>query len=95
MFGFVIIELEVFNQKILEEYKKLAPDIIKAFNGKLIVRGGQKIALEGNWNPERLIIIQFPSFETAKAWYDSEMYKEASIYRNKAAKTRMIIVEGV
>lgn len=95
MSGFVIIELEVFNQTILEEYKKLAPDTIKAFNGKLIVRGGQKIALEGDWNPERLVMIQFPTLERAKAWYDSEMYKEASVYRNKAAKTRMIIVEGV
>lgn len=95
MSGYVIIELEVFNKETLEEYKKRAPDTVKAFNGKLIVRGGQKIALEGDWNPERLIIIQFPSFEIAKAWYDSEMYKDASVYRNKAAKTRMIIVEGV
>ena len=93
--GYVILDLEIFDQKELEEYKKLAPASITAYNGNFIVRGGQIIHLEGEWSPERIVIIEFPTVERAKEWYHSEMYTEASVFRNRAAKTKMLILEGI
>lgn len=93
--GYVILDLEIFDQKEMEEYKKLAPASIAAYNGNFIVRGGQIIHLEGEWRPERIVIIEFPTVERAKEWYHSEMYTEASVFRNRAAKTKMLIVEGI
>ncbi|MBL4707125.1 MAG: DUF1330 domain-containing protein [Flavobacteriales bacterium] len=90
----LLLELEIIDKSQLEEYKKLAPATLKAHQGKLIVRGGQQISLEGNWNPERMVIIEFPSVEIAKEWYHSKAYQEASVFRNKATKTRMIILAG-
>lgn len=93
--GYVILDLEIFDQQEFEEYKKLAPASIAAFDGKFKVRGGQIISLEGGWTPERIVIIEFPSIERAQEWYHSELYTKASIYRNKAAKSKIILLEGV
>lgn len=95
MAGYVLLDLEIFDNEAMEEYKKLAPPSIAAYDGKFIVRGGEKIVLEGDWSPERLVILEFPSLERAKEWYHSDMYTEASVFRNKAAKTKMLLVEGI
>lgn len=94
MSGYIIIELTIFDKEEIKKYKELAPETIKDFEGEIIVRGGEKILLEGDWDPQRLVILKFPSVEKAKAWYNSEQYKEVSFYRNKAARTNMIIIEG-
>ena len=93
--AFVIIELSVLNKEEIIEYQKLAPIAINHFDGKFVVRGGQVTSLEGDWNPERIVIIQFPTVERAKEWWNSEMYSKAKSIRQKVAETKMIIVEGV
>lgn len=47
------------------------------------------------WKPERIVIIEFPTAERAKEWWHSEMYSKAKVIRQRAAKTKMIIVEGI
>ncbi len=94
MSGYVIIELTIFDEEEIKKYKELAPATIKDFEGEIIVRGGEKIILEGNWNPQRLVILKFPSVKKAKAWWNSELYKEVSFFRTRAARTNMIILEG-
>lgn len=95
MLGYVIIELTVFDKKELEKYKKLAPATVTAFEGKIIVRNDKKMILEGDWNPQRLVIIEFPSVKQAEEWWNSELYNKASLFRKKSSRTNMIIVEGV
>jgi uncharacterized protein (DUF1330 family) len=94
MLGYVILELEIFDKNYLEKYKKLAPETIKNHDGKIIVRGGEQTVIEGNWNPERVVIIEFPSVKKAKEWYHSDAYQEASLFRHKASKTKILILEG-
>lgn len=91
----VIIDLNVLNKEEIADYQKLAPITIKHFNGKFLVRGGKVIPLEGNWNSERLVVIEFPTIERAEEWWNSDLYSKAKSIRQKAAKTRMIIVEGI
>jgi uncharacterized protein (DUF1330 family) len=95
MAAYVIIELSVHNKEEIVEYQKLAPAAIAAFDGKFVVRGGQTTPLEGDWKPERIVIIEFPTAERAKEWWHSEMYSKAKVIRQRAAKTKMIIVEGI
>jgi uncharacterized protein (DUF1330 family) len=95
MSAFVIVEVTIHDLKEYEEYKKLTPQAIAAFNGKFIVRGGQTITLEGDWNPERIVVLEFPTVERAKEWWNSEIYSKAKVIRQRAAKTKMIIVEGI
>ncbi|AUP80549.1 DUF1330 domain-containing protein [Flavivirga eckloniae] len=93
--AYAILDLKVFNKEKLQEYKNVAPEIIKKFGGKIIIRGGESNTVEGNWNPERIVMIEFPNYETANNWWNSDEYKIATELRKKGADTNVIIVDGV
>jgi uncharacterized protein (DUF1330 family) len=92
--AYVIVEVDIHDHREYEEYKKLTPAAISAFDGKFIVRGGKTIPLEGNWNPERIVVLEFPNTQRAFEWWDSELYSRAKLIRQRSAKTKMIIIEG-
>jgi len=93
--AYIIADVSVYNQQEIEEYRRLVPSTISAMGGKFIIRGGQTTTLEGDWNPERIVVIEFPSVEKAKEWWRSELYSKAKAIRQRAANTKMIIIEGV
>lgn len=95
MAAYVIVDVTVINQKDYDEYKKLTPASIAAYGGKFIARGGNTGILEGDWVPGRLVIVEFPSVEVAREWWDSPMYRKARQIREKAATTNMVVVEGI
>lgn len=95
MSAFVLVEVSVHDPKDYEEYKKLTPATIAAYDGKFVVRGGQTETLEGNWQPERIVVLEFPTVKRAKEWWSSDMYSKAKVIRQRAAKTKMIVVQGV
>ncbi len=95
MSAYVIVEVSIQNHSEYEEYKKLTPAAVAAFDGKFVVRGGESTTLEGDWNPQRIVILEFPSTLRANEWWNSELYNKAKEIRQRAAKTKMIIVEGV
>ena len=94
MKAYVIVEINIHNQQLYDEYKKLTPATIAAYDGKFIVRGGKTESLEGNWNPQRLVVLEFPSVDRAKEWWSSEGYSKAKAIRQQAATTKMMVVEG-
>ena len=95
MSAYVVIEILVNNPEGYEEYKILAPPTIGAYGGKYIARGGSAENLEGDWQPNRIVILEFESVEKAKEWIDSEEYQEAKAMRHKYATSKTIVVEGV
>ena len=95
MSAYVVIEIVVKNPEEYEEYKILAPPAIAAYGGKYIARGGKAENLEGSWQPNRIVILEFESVEKAKQWIDSEEYQEAKALRHKYASSNAIVVEGV
>ena len=92
--AYVIVDVEITDHKEYEEYKKLTPAAVAAFDGKFIVRGGDTLTLEGDWQPERIVVLEFPSADRAKEWWSSPQYTEAKAIRQRSASTKMIIVEG-
>lgn len=95
MTAFVIVDIEVTDPVGYEDYKRLAAPTVALYGGKYIARGGHTETLEGNWSPKRLVILQFESVERAKAWVNSDEYREARALRHKYATSEMIVVEGV
>jgi uncharacterized protein (DUF1330 family) len=95
MAAYVIVEVTITDKELYEVYKKLTPAAITAFDGKFVVRGGASESLEGDWNPERVVILEFPNVDRAKEWWNSEQYSAAKAIRQKAGITRMLVVEGV
>ncbi len=94
MAAYVIVEVSVEDNAGYEEYKKLTPETLKAFDGKFIVRGGMTETLEGDWHPERIVVLEFPTVERAKEWWNSDIYTSAKVIRQRTAKTKMIVVQG-
>jgi len=93
--AYVIVDISVQDPVGYEEYKKQASDTVFKYGGKYIVRGGKTEVLEGDWQPNRVVILEFPSVENAKGWLNGEHYREPRKLRHKTAKTNMIVVEGL
>jgi uncharacterized protein (DUF1330 family) len=94
MKAYVIVEISIHDRDLYEEYKKLTPASIAAYDGKFLIRGAKSESLEGDWNPERIVVLEFPSVERAKEWWHSEQYTKAKAIRHRAATTKMLVVEG-
>lgn len=96
MAAYVIADVEVTDPERYEEYRKQVPATIEQFGGRFAVRGGSFETIEGEWAPGRIVMIEFPSAERAKAWYDSPEYQAIVPLREKYARTGFLtIVEGV
>jgi uncharacterized protein (DUF1330 family) len=95
MAAYIIVEIEVTDPAGYEEYKKLAGATVAQHGGKYIVRGGATEVLEGDWQPKRIVILQFDSMQRAKEWLNCAEYREPRKMRHRTAKTKMILVEGV
>ena len=95
MSAFVILDITVTDPERFEVYKQLAPATIEAYGGRYIARGGKAESLEGDWSPDRIVILEFDSMDKAKAWMNSPEYREARTMRHEAAISRTIVVEGM
>jgi uncharacterized protein (DUF1330 family) len=94
MSALVIIDIEVTDPVLYEDYKRLASASIAAHGGRYLVRGGRSEVLDGTWTPRRLVVLEFESMEKAKAWRGSPEYAEAKKVREGCARSNMIVVEG-
>ena len=95
MSAYIIVDIEVRDAQSYDRYKAAAPSSIAAFGGRYLARGGRTEVLDGEWTPNRLVILEFPSLERAKQWLDSPEYGEARAMRRRAARTNMVVIEGV
>jgi uncharacterized protein (DUF1330 family) len=93
--AYIVVEVEVLDGERYEDYKRMVPPSLAAYGGKFLVRGGASETLEGTWSPKRLVVVEFPSVERAKAWWGSGEYADAKALRQATARTQMIVVEGV
>jgi uncharacterized protein (DUF1330 family) len=92
--AYVIVEIDVHDPIGYEEYKQRASATVEAHGGKYIVRGGQTEVLEGDWQPKRIVVLEFPSMGRAKEWLNCKEYREPRKMRHRTASTNMIVVEG-
>ena len=95
MAAYVIVEIEIVDPVGFEEYKKRVVPIVEKYGGQYIAVSDRVETLEGDWNPKRIVVLQFESMERAKKWLNCEEYREPRKMRHRTAKTNMILVEGV
>lgn len=94
MAAYVVAEVEVTDLIVYEEYRKRVAPTIAQYGGRFLVRGGRVESKEGGWTPARFVIVEFPSMERAREWYQSPEYAPALALRLKASRSRLIIAEG-
>ena len=92
--SYLIVNIEIRDPKAYAEYFKIAPESIAKFGGRYLARGGRTEKIEGAWEPRRMVILEFDTYERAKAWWASEEYRGPKALRQSSAVTDMVLVEG-
>ena len=94
MAGYIIVSVDVKDPDTYKTYAQQVAPTLEPFGGEFLVRGGAFTVEEGEWPRPRVVIIQFPSVEQARAWYESETYRPLRDLRQSASDANLIIVEG-
>ena len=94
MSAYVISRVRMKPGAALDSYRQLAASSIERRGGRYLVRGGEQQILEGDWAPAT-IIVEFPTMEAARTWYESADYAEALDHRDAALERDLVLVEGV
>jgi uncharacterized protein (DUF1330 family) len=92
--AYIIANVRVTDAAQYEEYKRLSTLAMQAHGAEVCVRGGAVQVLEGDWQPDRIVVLKFPSIDQARRFYDSAEYGRARQARQGAAVMRMVLVEG-
>jgi uncharacterized protein (DUF1330 family) len=93
--AYVMANVDVNDPVRYEDYKRMVPPTIAKYGGRFIVRGGRCEVLEGEWRPTRLVLLEFPSAEQARAWWHSPEYADARALRQATSSGTLLILEGV
>jgi uncharacterized protein (DUF1330 family) len=93
--AYVVVNVEVQDPERFEAYRAQAPAVIAQYGGRYLVRGGEVHPVEGSFGFKRLVILEFPSVEAARRFYDSPEYAPLLKLRQEAARSDMVLVEGV
>ena len=95
MAAYVIAQVEVTDPEVFEQYRREVPATLAPFGGRFVVRGGAAETLEGDWQPKRLVVLEFPDRTAARAWWESQVYAAPKALRQRSAHTQLLIVDGV
>jgi uncharacterized protein (DUF1330 family) len=93
--AYLIADIEIHDAVAYEEYKRIVPESVARHGGRFLIRGGAVDSKEGGWNPRRLTVIEFPTMEQARRFYDSPEYAPALAIRLKASNARLVLADGV
>ncbi len=92
--AYLVVDAKSSAPERMGEYRRLAQVAVEKFGGRYLVRGSACEQLEGEWQPERLVIVEFPHREAAKSFYDSPEYVSARMAREGVSNFDMLLVEG-
>ena len=95
MSAYFIVDVDVQNPAGMREYLEKVPATLQPYGGRYIVRGGKFEVIEGDWQPSRVVMLEFPNMEQAKRWYACEEYKPFKNARLAACVTNIVLVEGM
>ncbi len=94
MAEYVVAGLEITDPEEFQKYREQVMATVRRYGGTYVIRAGEPEKLEGTWNPKRVSILEFPSAERAKEWYQSPEYSAIIDFRHRAARTDLVLVRG-
>lgn len=94
MAAYIIGDVRIENPERYKDYAAHTESTLEPFGGQFVVRGGASTVLEGEWQPNRLVVIEFPSAQAAKDWYASDAYQAIIPIRQEASTGSLVLVEG-
>lgn len=94
MKAYLVADITIHDLDTFKQYVELVPAFIEKHGGNYLVRGGDPSAHEGNWEPKRLIVIEFPSRENAEAFINDPGYAPVAAIRHRSADTNLVLANG-
>ncbi len=94
MAAYVIADVAIRDMDRYPEYQKGVRETVARYGGRFLARGGETQAMEGDWEPRRLVIIEFEDLQRLREWYASPEYAPLKRLRQEIADTRLVAVEG-
>jgi uncharacterized protein (DUF1330 family) len=96
MAAYAIANIRITDPDRFPEYASAVPQTIERYGGRYLARGGDVEVLEGEWEPQRLVILEFESVERLREWYDSPEYAPLKRLREEVAASQLVVVvEGL
>lgn len=95
MRAYIVSRVRILNREAMQRYMNEAPVTVAAFGGRYLVRGNDVQALEGAWEHERMVVVEFPDKDAALAWYHSEAYRPLRELRQHNAESVILLAQGV
>ena len=93
--AYLIVRANVTDMQQYQEYMKLTPAIVEKYGGQFIIRGGDKVVLEGPEDNDRIVMLKFDSVDAVRRMYNSDEYQAAIKVRAGAAEASFIVMEGM
>jgi len=92
--AYVIVNVDTKRPQEYEQYKDMAEKTVAQYGGRYLARGGRMQVLEGSWEPTRIVVLEFPSYQKAHEWWHSAEYAPAKELRQRLSTTDLLIIEG-
>jgi uncharacterized protein (DUF1330 family) len=92
---YIVSRLNITNAEMMLEYQRSVVPVVQAFGGKYLVRGSEVEALEGSWDHQRMVILEFPTREAALAWYHSAEYAPLKEKRQASGNAVILLANSV
>ena len=93
--AYVVVTVEIHDPERYQRYIQLAPPSIGLYGGKYLTRGGAVEVLEGEWQPRRFVVLEFPDMDAARRWHGSPEYAEARALRQSCATSTLLLAEAL
>jgi uncharacterized protein (DUF1330 family) len=91
---YLILDIAVIDPEVYGEYVERVPAVVEQYGGRYLVRGGDVVPLFGDWQPERIIVVEFDSTDQLQEFYGSPEYQALDPLRERSTVSRAILVEG-
>ena len=95
MSAYLICDVAVHDRDALTEYLQLAEGTVESYGGRYLAQAGELSTIEGDWTPQTVVVVEFPSTKAAHDWYKSDEYAAALQVMPKAMVRKMIVVDGL
>jgi uncharacterized protein (DUF1330 family) len=95
MAAYFLVDVTTTDPALMAEYRTHTPGLVGKYGGRFVIRGGASETVEGDWKPERVVMLEFPDRAAFRRFYDSEDYKPVLKMRMAAGRSRAVLAEGV
>ena len=95
MSAYVIFDVEIYNMSKYQEFMNGVKPALAAAGARYLARGGAHKVYEGDWQPRRIVILEFPSVAAWEAFYAGPVYQGLRAIRDECSSARLVSVEGI